>query len=161
MKIIVNKGRKAIKSATAPTTSKLGTYTYAIDIGFSVDVNVSTDGVDEVYGTWKFDPIPNDRYGDAYIDEDTGAKIISVDDIAQYIIDALNANDEVTALSGTVTVNGVAFFSVDVDSVRVTDDFRGLDEDGDPYYDTEYDAEYSDAIVKEYNISVLNTVPVA
>lgn len=161
MKIIVNKGRKVIKSATAPTTSKLGTYTYDIDIGFSVDVNVSADGVDEVYGTWRFDPIPNDKYGDAYIDEDTGAKIISVDDIAQYIIDALNANDEVTSLSGTVTVNGVAFFSVDIDSVSVTDDFRGLDEDGDPYYDTEYDAEYSDAIVKEYNISVLNTVPVA
>lgn len=159
MKRLLLKKSRIEASSYAPIKEKYGTFTYDLDIAFSVIVDVSPSGVDERPESWEFDPVPNDVYGDAYIDEETRAKIINIDDIAQYIMDELNDNDEVSSQIGkTIKVNGIAFFSVDIDDVDTVYDYQGLDEDDDPYYDMSFDAESSEANVKEYNITVINTV---
>lgn len=144
----VFESKKAINCAT------YGKYTYTMDIDFRCDVNVTENGIDIYEDTFSFDPEP--YRNDYFKDEDTGAKIISVDDILQNIDDILNGDGILDADIGAHTISGVINIVAEIDGVNYTEDFRGRDEDGDPTYDREFFADDSDAIIKSFDIEIVS-----
>lgn len=131
-----------------------GTYTYTMDIDFRGDVNVTENGIDIYSDTFSFNPEP--YRNDYFKDEDTGAKIISVDDILQNIDDILNGDDILNANIGAHTISGVINIVAEIDGVDYTEDFRGRDEDGDPTYDREFFTDDSDSIIKSFDIEIVS-----
>lgn len=134
--------------------STYGKYTYTMDIDFRGDINITESGVDIYENTFSFDPEP--YRNDYYKDEDTGAKIISVDDILQYINDILNGDNILNADMGAHTISGVINIVAEIDGVNYSEDFRGRDEDGDPTYDREFFTDDSDSIIKSFDIEIVS-----
>lgn len=144
----VFESKKAINCAT------YGKYTYTMDIDFRCDVNVTENGIDIYENTFSFDPKP--YRNDYFKDEDTGAKIISVDDILQNIDDILNGDGILDASIGAHTISGVINIVAEIDGVDYSEDFRGRDEDGDPTYDREFFADDSESIIKSFDIEIVS-----
>ena len=149
-------------AASYATTTKYGTFTYELDIVVSGEIQINNGDIDLDTATWILDPMP--EYDDYYHDEETGAKIISADDILQSISDILNQEpvDGINAyMSGAYRVDGNVYITVDIDDVNVEDTFYALDEDGDPVYDTSYISDDSTANVKSFDIQLSNVTPIA
>lgn len=137
----------------------LDKFTYELSVDFDEPVTLHEDGeVELTSDDWNLDPAP-DRYGH-YCDEDTGAKVIDVDDIYQRLYDELNDKALLDKYSsGNYRVTGTIDISVLIDDVEYYDTDEGLDEDGDPIIDRTYYTDKVSTSVEQFTISNLNVTP--
>ena len=137
----------------------LDKYTYELSVDFDEPVTLHEDGeVELTSDDCNLDPAP-DRYGH-YCDEDTGAKVIDVDDIYQRLYDELNNKALLDKYSsGNYRVTGTIDISVLIDDVEYYDTDEGLDEDGDPIIDRTYYTDKVSTSVEQFTISNLNVTP--
>lgn len=135
---------------------KLDVFDSEFTFYFDEPVTVYEDGEVELLGdTWNLDPAP-DNYG-YYYDDDTGARILSVDDVYEKLTDELNDKQLLKSYGlGNYRITGTIDLTVSVDDIEYDQIDEGPDEDGYPMFDRTYYTDNVSSVIEKFIVSDLN-----
>lgn len=135
---------------------KLDVFDSEFTLYFDEPATVYEDGEVELLGdTWNLDPAP-DNYG-YYYDEDTGAKILSSDDVYEKLADVLNDKQLLKGYGpGNYRITGTIDLTVSVDDIEYDQVDEGPDEDGYPMFDRTYYTDDASSVIEKFTVSDLN-----